>query len=107
MLLITMREWFGPSREALNRRQSEGGPVLDVDIRQRAFITSMPLGQAIRRVRAYESSFNERYRKTSAIEFDLLQVVEIDNLDDEEINMSRAIHVEKLGQAPEEVGAVF
>jgi hypothetical protein len=105
MLLITMREWFGPSRWAQGESRISGVPGTTVDIRLRGFVTKLPLGQALRRIKAYQSAFNERNSKVTAIEFELIQATAIDDLDDEEIEMSRVVLVEKLDETVEEMNA--
>jgi hypothetical protein len=99
MLLITMREWFGPSRQVINL----GAERIKAEVRLRAFVTRLPLGQALMRIGAYESAFKARYAKTSAVEFELLQVGIIDDLSDEEIEVSRATLVERLDSSVEQM----
>lgn len=96
MLMITMREWFGPSKAGFN------GPLdlqQKVEIRLRGFVTEYPLADALRKIRRYQEAFNKRYAAGSAIEFELLSVTTIDHLPEDVVEISGAVHVEKLKQS--------
>ncbi|RYE43956.1 MAG: hypothetical protein EOP24_26270 [Hyphomicrobiales bacterium] len=95
MLLITMHEWFGPSKA----RTSRAGPRMEVERRHRGFITSLSLGEAIERIRAYEEAFNARYSEHTALNFELLSASKVDELTEEQIDSARVVHVEKLDES--------
>jgi hypothetical protein len=70
--------------------------MIQTEIRHRAFVTRLPLGQALLKIRAYENDFKNRYTTVSAIEFELLQVTDIEDLRQEEIIAARVMVVEAL-----------
>lgn len=100
MLLITMHEWFGPSTAALNDLTRKR---IESETRLRGFVTALPLGQALLRIKEYEQAFRERYALHTALNFELLSVTGISDLTDDEIEASGAIHVEKLKTDPKVV----
>jgi hypothetical protein len=91
MLMLTMRECFGQKpREGL-------GEPRPMEVRQRGFVTRLSLREALERIRAYEVAFKQRYdRVGNWIEFELLHVGSIDDLDEEAIELARVVHVEML-----------
>lgn len=93
MLMLTMRETFG-------QKPREGLPQPDpAEVRLRGFVTRLPLKQALSRIRAYEEAYKQRYRRVGTwLEFELLSVVQIEDLDEEAIDLARAVHVEALDQ---------
>ena len=94
MLMLTMRECFGQKeRPGVMKPQA-------MDVRDRGFVTRLPLAEALGRIRAYETAYKARYDRVGLwIEFELLQVSSIEDLDDEAIEISRAVHVEKLDES--------
>lgn len=96
MLLLTMREWFGPSESATERNEKSGAAVIGSDVRLRAFVTKLPLGRALMEIRAYEDAFKARYSQVSGIAFELVHVAYIDDLNDSEITAARVSYVERL-----------
>lgn len=99
MLLITMHEWHGPSQQQIARAE----PRPKVETRLRGFVTRLPLGAALLRIRDYEEAFRQRFQGISALNYDLISVSQIDDLTDEQIDASRAAYVEKLAQLAEDV----
>src|SRR4051812_5607401 len=98
MLLLTMQEWFGSA----SRRDPRLAKV-DTEVRQRAFVTRLPLAEALDRIHAYEEAHNARYARATALEFALLTVVTIDDLDERRIQIARVVFVETLDSSPGEM----
>lgn len=96
MLLITMREWLGPGR----RMSTEENLKWKEKVRHSGFVTRLPLGEAIERIKQYSDAYKARY--PLAVEFELISVSEIDYLTDEQIEISGAVFVEKLAQRVED-----
>ncbi len=98
MLMLTMREWFGASIEGYESRRTTGLPFAAAQVRLRGFITGMSLGDALRRIRQYEETFNGMHADHH-VEFELLQVVDIPELSPDEIELSRATYIESMSDA--------
>ena len=91
MLLLTMRECFG------NNKSFGLEPPSHTEVRQRGFVTRLSLSAALERIRAYETAFKNRYHTVGNwIEFELLQVNIIDDLDDVDIKLARVVDVELI-----------
>ena len=56
----------------------------------------MPLHTALERIRAFEQAFQAKYSTTAAIEFELQNVAQIEDLDDRHIEMARVTLIERL-----------
>lgn len=95
MLLLTVREWFGPSREGAATAAAQGRPVPASEVKHRGFVTNKPLGQAIQYLSMHEDAYCSYFTAT-AIELALLQVSVIDDLNDYEIELARMRLVESL-----------
>jgi len=98
MLLLTMREWFGPAS-----RRDPRLIKMNTEVGQCAFVTRLPLGDALERIRAYEEAYNTRYARANALQFTLLTVVTIDDLDERQIEIARVVLVETLHSGPGEM----
>ena len=101
MLLITMNEFCWTSLNAMLNPALAG---LKPEKRIRGFVTRLPLGEALRRINLYEAAFKQHSR-TQTLVFDLVSVATIDDLDDAAIELSRAVHVEKLASSLDEMNA--
>lgn len=75
MLLLTVREWLGPSRNADRPRS----PVVHDELR--GFVTRVPLTDALRRLRALEVDYNFRHRNI-AVNLSVVSVTAIEDLSD-------------------------
>lgn len=100
MLLIRFNVWFGPSRH----RDPNLGEMKS-QITQEAHATRLSLPDALRRVRAYEEAFGNRYASVTATEFTLLGVDVIEDLDDESLSLARVPLIEELPTTAEQIGA--
>lgn len=101
MILITMREWFGQTQEGRTLAIERGHKLTESETRLRGFVTALPLDKALRRIRAYERAYIDRYRLL-ALEFELVSMATIEHMSDEAIELARVVHVEKLQQRPED-----
>ena len=82
MLLLTVEEWIGPTRDAKNPMPER--------TRLRGWVTCHALPSAIMTLRAYEDGFNARRRHAGiAINMRLLCVAQIDDLSPVEIAAAR------------------
>lgn len=91
MLLITMKEWLGPRKDLSNEQRARLTPMINPV----AFATSLPLGAAIDRIYAYQTSFNVE-SEALAMELTLLTVAQIDELSDDQIVKANIRKVENL-----------
>lgn len=104
MLMLTMNEWYGYGSHYLDPVGRMTGK--QPEIRHRGFITALPLCEAVRRIRAYEDAFKDRYGSSGRVmEFELLAVATVPDMTAEEIELSRAVHVERLPQTREDLEA--
>lgn len=94
MLLITLNEWLGPSREA-------GAPKLVPIERQVAFATRLPLKEALWCVRNYQVAYNVKFHPGLEVNYRLLSVSTIENFEDDRnifellgVSMAEALSVE-------------
>ena len=94
MLLITFNEWFGPTREGDGKV-----PVLES---LTAFVTHMPLPEALLHVNSYEVAHNSKF-KASAINFTLLSVATIEYLNPDVREKMRIQLIDDLPTSPEEI----
>jgi len=94
MLLITVNEWFGPT--------AEGEGKVPVSEYQTALVSYLPLPEALLHLKAYELAHNSKYR-ASAINFTLLAVSTIDNLDSDVRKMVDIQMIEDLPTTAEEI----
>ena len=101
MLLITMHEWLGPSREMMCRADALSHSK-EVKERAASFVTSLSLGEALLRIKGYERAYNERYRSVKAVNFTLQGVTEIPPLTDEQIEAANLEVVERTPQKSED-----
>lgn len=98
--LLLMNEWSGPSRHYEPKPHL---PEPKVRERQVAFITALPVGEALARIRVYEDAMKQRYGHASAVyEFKLLAVTECGDLSASEVELTRADLVEALRQSAED-----
>lgn len=91
MLLLTMSEWFGPSQH-----RDRSLPSIEPSVRTVAFVTRLPLSVALERIRHYEAAYKRRNRGVTSVEFSLLGVDTIDDLDEATIDLARVQLVEAL-----------
>ena len=95
MLLLTFRNWNGPTASGRQKADMRGVKI-ERDIREVGLVTRLALGEAIRRVHEYEIAHTAHFDGDFASEYELLQVSVIDDLDDAEIRMARVTLVESL-----------
>ncbi len=69
MLLLTVREWLGPSRNAAD-------PLSPVRERLVGMVTRRSFASAVRALREYEEAYKERYSQL-AVEFSVVGVSEM------------------------------
>lgn len=93
MILLTMRQWLGPSNSTIHNPKSE---AKEAEVKLKGFVTNLSLGDAIRAINQYEKAYNVKYRDVMAVNFELIQVSNIDQLTNEEISMARLELVESL-----------
>lgn len=68
MIMLTLNEWTGPSRDATVKRDEAN--------RTMAMVTSMPINDAILRIKSYERAFKRKYSQ-SAVNFTLLAIATV------------------------------
>lgn len=103
MKLLLMHEWSGPMRSGI--MASAEMDQMNVKERQVAFITGLPLGKAMARIRLYEDAFKARYGHASRVyEFKLLAVSELGPMSVQQVELTRADCVERLAQRVEDFG---
>ena len=96
MLLLTLNEWNGPGR-----RYPPGRTDVDlVTQRTIGMVTRLSLKEAIDRLSDYRNAYNAHFRL--AVEFRLLGVATIDNLDPGRIDAAGLTMVENLAQGPDD-----
>ena len=96
MLLLTLHEWLGPPRfpcKALANWVPKERTV--------ALATAMPLGDALARIKGYESAFSAK--GSLVIEYRLLSVSVIEAQAPELLASFDVFMVESLKQSPEEL----
>ena len=93
MLLLTMNEWLGPSRAAQAQRHER--ETIEPREQLMALATRLSLADALRAIRAYELAYTRAYPSV-AINFTLLSVSTIDDLDDDALADARVNLVEEL-----------
>ena len=93
MKLLTLRQWLGPSRYAMDTHQEANA----VTPREETvgLGTRLPLARALASLRAYEKAYTEQY-KFMAVNFNLVAVSEIDDLDNEALEHGRVHLIEDL-----------
>ncbi len=95
MLLLTLREWFGPGRDYPPERPASaitGEKIVGM-------VTHLALTDAIRRLHAYQNAFSAQSARITAVEFHLIAVTEIDDLDQNDIENAGMSLIEDLMQA--------
>lgn len=97
MLLLTLWEWIGPQHRKITEPEYSQTKVTE---RYVSMATRLPLGKALERIAAYEVAYKERY--FLAVEFRLLSVAKIENLNDEQLECGRIDLVESLKQQAED-----
>lgn len=99
MKLLTLRQWLGPSRYARNTNQEANAVPPREEIV--GLGTRLPLAEALASLRAYEESYAKRFRYM-AVNFNLVAVSEIDDLDSEALEHGRVHLIEDLLSAAKE-----
>ncbi len=102
MLLLTFKNWFGPSRKTHPVRTDfknfyPDHPIIEPETRTEAFVTMLPLGEALDRVYLYETLFKEHSLYTAS-EYSLIGVTSIENLTEDQIYHAKLRIVEELPQ---------
>lgn len=92
MLLLTVREFLGPSMLAL---RAGDPPERSKHDTLRGFVTRLSLGDAMLRLRAYEDVFRAKYDRT-AVNFNVVAAMAIEDLTPEQIAAGRLELVEEL-----------
>lgn len=87
MLLLTVREWVGPTREAKIQTKPHVQLV--------GMATRLPLGAAIEAIHAYESAYKARFF-AMAVEFNVVAVAAIEDLTDDQLAHGRIELIENL-----------
>lgn len=87
MLLLTVREWCGPTQEA--RIQTKPHVQLV------GMATRLQLGEAIEAIHAYEVAYKKRFF-AMAVEFNVVAVASIQDLTDEQLTQGRIELIENL-----------
>ncbi len=89
MLLLTVRTWFGKGRNASS----------DFDMKPQVdcygFATRLPLADAIKEFKRYQTEFNNYYEHT-AIDYNIVSVSEIDELPDDVLDAGGIELIENL-----------
>ena len=96
MLLLTMNEWLGPGRK-MSLEESSQTKAFESKI---ALATRSTLTEALKHIHQYELAFNENYRL--AVNFKLLSVSTIDDVNDESLADVDVAIVENLPQKSED-----
>lgn len=94
MLLLTVREWFGPGRDyPLDAPHSAitGEKIVGM-------VTHLALANAIQRLHAYRNAFSAQSDRITAVEFHLIAVTTIDDLDQSDIENAGMRLIEDLAQ---------
>lgn len=94
MLLIRFNVWWGPSKDYSHEVRMGRKPDREPEIKQEAYATRLSLLEALRRVRMYERAFEQKYGRDSVVEFTLLGVDTIEELDEEGIELARVRLIE-------------
>lgn len=103
MILLQLKIWFGPSRDAM-RRERDGENRTPVRVDQESMATRMLLTEALRRVHLYESVFNDKYREVTAINITLLGVQRLEHdVPEDVLEVMRVRMVEELPRYVEEM----
>ena len=92
MLLLTMNEWIGNGK-----RWPANEPLPTVRERHMTFATRLPFAQALERVLAYQTAYNNHY--TLAVNFRLLAVSTIPDTSDDLLCDLQVEMVEDLHQS--------
>ena len=96
MLLITVNEWFGYSRFCADRIKAEAFKPEKTEV---VFLTHLPISQALTRISTYETAFKDKYGAFAPIvEYTLVNITTIPDLDEDSIELTRLRLVEKLPQ---------
>jgi hypothetical protein len=89
MLLLTVREWLGSPRDAkINVEPTET---------LRGFVTRQSLSDAIRKLRSYEDAYKRKYTGTMSVEFAVVAVATIEDLNEKAIDEARMELIETMG----------
>lgn len=91
MLLIQVREWFGPGRDCPDQADETHARYNQ----PQGFVTRLPLGKAILELKRYSDAFNQS-KPMSAVEFSITGAWEIDDLSDEEMSAGDLRLIENL-----------
>lgn len=93
MYLLTLRQWLGPSRRAQNLRHET--PTIEPREEIVGLATRLPLGAGLAALREYEVAYTERFW-SMAVNFNLVAVSAIDDLDADALENGRVHLVEDL-----------
>ena len=93
MLLLTMREWSGPTSEL----SDEIRRISPVSERLQGFVTNLELGEAIEMIYKYADAF-KAHHKELALTYSLVAVSEIGVLSKTQRVLADVIYVEQLPQ---------
>ena len=77
IILLHVKQWLGPSRSMIMTACDYDPPV----ITDEAFLSRCGVVEALRKIRAYENAFNERYSKVRALNFTFLSFCEFPEID--------------------------
>lgn len=97
MLLITLNEWFGPSREAMHREHVDPKAAkTEAKEYLTTFATRLPQLEALRRLMEYQRAYNKHYWQVTAINFRIHAITEVEDIPDDLLEEFQTFLVERL-----------
>lgn len=98
MLLIHMLEWLGPSSSALRLRAPEHRCKAKTS--HVSFYSELPQDETLAIILKYQAAYNQRYGETTAVNFTLLGISQVDSMSVESCVRLQVNLVSRLQQDP-------